>query len=114
MEEEALERLVNYDWPGNIRELINAIEYAFVLCSGDEIKKNNFPPNINGKNRLSSAKRPKNDRRTNSEQKEVFLDALKKTGGNKSEAAKILGISRVTLWKRLKEHDIQVNRAVQG
>ena len=114
MEEEALERLVNYDWPGNIRELINAIEYAFVICTGDEIKKNNFPPNINGKSRYPLGQRPKKGRRTNSEQKEVLLDALKKTGGNKSEAAKILGISRVTLWKRLKEHDIQVNRAVQG
>lgn len=114
MEEEALERLVNYDWPGNIRELINAIEYAFVLCSGDEIQKNNFPPNINGKSRYPSGRRPRKDRRVNSDQKEVLLDALKKTGGNKSKAAKILGISRVTLWKRLKEHDIQVNRAVQG
>ena len=114
MEEEALERLVNYDWPGNIRELINAIEYAFVLCPGDEIKKNNFPPTINGKSGFPSAKRPKKDCRTNSEQKEVLLDALKKSGGNKSEAAKFLGISRVTLWKRLKDHDIQVNRAVQG
>jgi len=114
MEEEALERLVNYDWPGNIRELINAIEYAFVLCPGDEIKKNNFPPTINGKSGFPSAKRPKKDRGTNSEQKEVLLDALKKSGGNKSEAAKLLGISRVTLWKRLKDHDIQVNRAVQG
>ena len=50
----------------------------------------------------------------NSEQKEAILEALKKTNGNKTEAAKILGISRVTLWKRLKEHDIQVNRTVQG
>jgi len=114
MEEEALERLVNYDWPGNIRELINAIEYAFVLCSGDEIKKNNFPPNITGKNGVSLAKRPKKNHRASSDQKDILLDALKKTGGNKTEAAKILGISRVTLWKRLKEHDIQVNRAVQG
>ncbi len=113
-EEEALELLVNYDWPGNIRELINAIEYAFVLCPGDEIKKNNFPPSISGKRRYSSGQRPKKDRRVNSEQKEAILEALKKTNGNKTEAAKILGISRVTLWKRLKEHEIQVNRAVQG
>ncbi len=114
MEEEALERLVNYDWPGNIRELINAIEYAFVLCPGDEIQINNFPPNITGKNGVSLAKHPKKNRRASSDQKDILLDALKKTGGNKSQAAKILGISRVTLWKRLKEHDIQVNRAVQS
>jgi len=114
IDEEALEKLVNYGWPGNIRELINAIEYAFVLCPGDGIQQKHLPPDIVGKNGFPLEKQPKKGHRVSPEQKEVLLDALKKTGGNKSEAAKILGISRVTLWKRLKEHDIQVNKAVQG
>ena len=114
MAEEALERLVDYDWPGNIRELINAIEYAFVLCSGEEIQKSHFPPSINGKSGYPSEQRLKKDQRVDSDPKKVLLKALEKTNGNKSEAAKILGISRVTLWKRLKEHDIQVNRAISG
>ena len=113
MNEAALERLVNYDWPGNIRELINAIEYAFVLCPGHEILPNHLPPNIIGKNRYPQAKPPKGER-GRSAQKEAILDALKKTDGNKTEAAAILGISRVTLWKRLKEFDIQVNRTIAG
>ena len=113
MNEAALERLVNYDWPGNIRELINAIEYAFVLCAGNEIMPNHLPPNITGKNRYPSAKSPKGER-GRSAQKEAILDALKKTDGNKTEAAAILGISRVTLWKRLKEYGIQVNRTIAG
>ena len=114
MAEEALEQLVDYDWPGNIRELINAIEYAFVLCSGEEIQKNHFPPSINGKSRYPSEQRLKRDHRVDSDSKKVLLEALKKTNGNKSEAAKSLGISRVTLWKRLKAHDIQVSRAISG
>jgi two-component system response regulator HydG len=113
MNEVALERLVNYEWPGNIRELINAIEYAFVLCPGDEILVNHLPPNISGRNKYPAAKQPKR-KGSRSAHKEAILDALKKTDGNKTEAAAILGISRVTLWKRLKEFDIQVNKTVAG
>ena len=111
MNEEALESLVNYDWPGNIRELINAIEYAFVLCPGEEILRNHLPPNIIGKNGTPLAKQHKKAK-TVSVEKEAILEALQKTNGNKTEAAGILGISRVTLWKRLKEYDIQVKKTV--
>lgn len=114
MDESALEVLVNYGWPGNIRELINAIEYAFVICPGDEIQQNHLPPGITGKGRYPSPKRPKKGRLESSEAKETILAALKKTDGNKTEAAKALGISRVTLWKRLKDYDIQVNRTIRG
>lgn len=113
MDEKALERLVNYDWPGNIRELINAIEYAFVLCQGDEILENHLPPGITGRSRYPLAK-PQKKSGAGSAGKEAILEALKKTSGNKTEAAAILGISRVTLWKRLKEYDIQVNRIISG
>ncbi len=112
--EEALEILVKYSWPGNIRELINAIEYAFVLCSNGEIEPHHLPPNITGKSRYSLVKRLKKKRPPRAEQKEAILAALKKTGGKKTEAAELLGISRVTLWKRLKELDIQVNKTIQG
>jgi PAS domain S-box-containing protein len=111
--EEALEILLKYSWPGNIRELINAIEYAFVLCSNGEIEPHHLPPNITGKSRYFWGKRLKK-RPPRTEQKEAILAALKKTGGKKTEAAELLGISRVTLWKRLKELDIQVNRTIQG
>jgi PAS domain S-box-containing protein len=114
MDETALEVLVSYGWPGNIRELINAIEYAFVICPGEEIQQNHLPPGITGKGRYPSLKRPKKGRLESSEAKETILAALKKTGGNKTEAAEALGISRVTLWKRLKDYDIQVNRTIRG
>ncbi|MBT3255322.1 MAG: sigma 54-interacting transcriptional regulator [Deltaproteobacteria bacterium] len=114
MDEVALEILVNYHWPGNIRELINVIEYAFVICPGGEIQQNHLSPNISGKIGVPPAKRSRKIGRASSDQRGILLKALKKTGGNKTEAAKILGISRVTLWKRLKEYDIQVNRAIQS
>ena len=53
-------------------------------------------------------------RQSDEEERKRILEALESTGGNQSEAAKILGISRVTLWKRLKAFDIQVDRKVRG
>ena len=110
---EALEIMMKYNWPGNIRELINAIEYAFVLCPGGEIDPGHLPLNITGKSKYPSAKRLKKGKLPGSEQKKAILEALENTGGNKTEAAALLGISRVTLWKRLKDLDIRVNRTIQ-
>jgi two-component system response regulator HydG len=116
MDEEALERLVNYHWPGNIRELINAIEYAFVLCPEGEIQKRHLPPGITitGKGMYPSLKSRKKVGPGSSEEKEAILAALERSGGNKTEAARSLGISRVTLWKRLKDYDISVNRTIKA
>ena len=110
----ALRLLASYDWPGNVRELINVLEYAFVLCSGDEIKSEHLPANLTGSPRSLSGRQSNSRTQSSSDEKPRLLGALKRTGGNKSEAARILGISRVTLWKRLKAHDITVDRKIQG
>ena len=110
----ALRLLASYDWPGNVRELINVLEYAFVLCSGDEIKSEHLPANLTGSPRSLSGRQSNSRTQSSSDEKPRLLEALKRTGGNKSEAARILGISRVTLWKRLKAHDITVDRKIQG
>lgn len=101
----ALDLMISYPWPGNIRELINVIEYAFVISPGGIITPDHLPlhfTNPPSKNRSS----PDSDRR------QLLLDTLKKTGGNKSKAARILGISRVTLWKQLKKYGITVGKAI--
>jgi transcriptional regulator with PAS, ATPase and Fis domain len=114
MDKDALELLSRYDWPGNVRELINVIEYAFVLCGGDMIMPNHLPATISGRSYAFSTKKANGRSQHSAGDKETMLEVLKRTHGNKSEAARILGISRVTLWKRLKAHDIQVDRTIKG
>jgi two-component system response regulator HydG len=102
---EALESLLRYDWPGNVRELINAMEYAFMLCPEGYILPVHLPVHLSqrGAARLQTSRaqdgNPARD-------KESLVRALKGAGGKISEAARILGVSRVTLWKWLKYHKI--------
>ncbi len=114
MNKETLELLTGYDWPGNVRELINVIEYTFVLCTGEEIMPDHLPGTLTGQPQPFSIRQTNARPQSGGNGKEGLLEILKRTGGNKSEAARILGISRVTLWKRLKAHDIQVGKKIQG
>jgi PAS domain S-box-containing protein len=114
MSREALDLLFRYDWPGNVRELINVIEYSFVLCHEGEIMPHHLPAKVTGKQPSVTPRRRAVRKQTDDAERKRILDALAATGGNQSKAAEILGISRVTLWKRLKAFDIQVNRKVQG
>jgi transcriptional regulator with PAS, ATPase and Fis domain len=94
---EAMELLLAYRWPGNIRELVNALEYAFVVCRGDSIEVAHLPEGITG-----AKEKPKSSHaRAGRGEIEVVLNALRRSGGKKAEAAKILGISRQALWKKM-------------
>jgi PAS domain S-box-containing protein len=111
---EALEIFMQYHWPGNIRELINVIEYAFVLCPGGEITKVHLPAQFSGERPQTTFKAPSG--RIPSQGVGVRQDLIKilqATGGNKSEAARRLGVSRVTLWKWIKKYGIQVDKQVR-
>ena len=101
---EAMEILSSYPWPGNVRELRNTIEYAFVLCSGGAIGKQHLPPKILKTTGASS--KPAVCYPDDSSERENFLKVLQQAGGNQSEAARILGVSRVTIWKRMKKYGI--------
>jgi transcriptional regulator with PAS, ATPase and Fis domain len=103
---EALEKLMSHQWPGNVRELINAIEFAFVLCPEGNILPEHLPNLTNPKSLHQSNSHPKTHI-SQEQSKEVLLKALATAGGNKAEAARILGVSRVTLWKRLKKYNLQ-------
>jgi two-component system, NtrC family, response regulator HydG len=103
---EAMEVLLSYDWPGNVRELRNAIEYAFVLCSGGWIEPHHMPPKL-AHNRVQYDETPRL-KPENQAEKERLLKMLQKTNGNQSETARRLGVSRVTVWKRIKKYGIQL------
>jgi len=112
MSKEALALLYGYHWPGNVRELINVIEHAFVLCREGEIAPEHLPENVNKKQKKRSGFRypipPGSD-----EDKKQLMSAISSTMGNKSKAARILGISRVTLYNRLKKYNIYVDKTVR-
>ena len=105
MTPDAMEKLMDYSWPGNVRELRNAIEYAFVLCPETAIGIEHLPPKIiaGGYSFFS-----KNNLKSSREKKELIC-TLQATGGNQSQAAKKLGVSRVTIWKRIKKYNINLH-----
>ena len=106
---EALDILLEHTWPGNVRELINTVEYAFVLCQEGTIRPEHLPRQLD---RHISEPPPANSRAAaqgGADQQEVIVEAIKKAGGKKGEAARLLGVSRVTLWKWLKNLNLEVD-----
>jgi PAS domain S-box-containing protein len=96
---------MNYHWPGNVRELEHAIEHAFILCNESVIRLEHLPPET----RETSEVVFERINRTKSDEYNNILQALEKTGWNKTKAARILGISRRTLYRKIKEHSIPDN-----
>ncbi len=105
--EEAMKRLMDYRWPGNVRELKSAFEYAFVACQNSVILPHHLPPSITGAKPESENSVPVSINR-DEVKKTKLMDALKKAGGNQSEAARILGVSRVTVWTWIKKFNIDL------
>jgi two-component system response regulator HydG len=102
----AMETLMNYAWPGNVRELKSALEYAFVTCNGVMIEPQHLPPDVFQNNlRISQKQDITFDR--DEIQKNRLIDALKQTSGNQTRAARILGVSRITVWNRMKKYGIK-------
>jgi PAS domain S-box-containing protein len=107
---EALEALTEYSWPGNVRELRNAIEYAFVLCQSGGIDVQHLPHKI-----VPGAVAPKVDCELDPvcvKDRDHLIQVLRQAGGNQSRAARMLGVSRVTVWKRMKKLGIDIRQDV--
>jgi len=96
---EALALLMTYDWPGNVRELQNAIQFASVKSKGHVIQPMHLPPAI-GSPSPTITRRRKRRRKLDPN---AVRDALGRTGGNKLQAAKLLGVNRATLYRFLAE-----------
>ncbi|WP_457574512.1 sigma-54 interaction domain-containing protein [Desulfolithobacter sp.] len=101
----AMDLLLSHPWPGNVRELINVLEYAFVLCHDEEIDVAHLPAYLYGKPRSAcgASLHKSSARLIGDDEKKRIQRALSATGGNRTKAAELLGISRVTLWKRMKK-----------
>jgi two-component system, NtrC family, response regulator HydG len=99
MSSEVMNALMNYSWPGNIRELEHTIEHAFVLCKGSTIILDNIPWEI----QKLSMNKPVPENQIN--KKEILL-ALNKADWNKSKAARLLGIGRRSLYRKIDNYKI--------
>ncbi len=119
---EALDALVGYDWPGNVRELENAVERAVIIASGRQIELDDLPEAISGTVREARASTRRDRERAASEGRDVTLEVsvpatieeierraieatLDYTGGDKTRAARALGIGRKTLYRKLRQYD---------
>jgi transcriptional regulator of acetoin/glycerol metabolism len=93
---EALAQMAAYRWPGNVRELQNAIQFAFVRCTGPVIRPYDLPLEIREFQSTALSRGPGRKLDTT-----AVAAMLKKTGGNKARAAKLLGVGRATLYRFL-------------
>ncbi len=111
--EDATMRLTAYDWPGNVRELENAIERAVALGSGPILHAADLPSNLQYAAASSGAdSMPANDELLPLEELErrAILRALRESGGDKLIAARLLGIGKTTLYRKLKQYESQLAR----
>ncbi len=102
----ALEQLLNYDYPGNVRELENILEHACLLCQGDIIRDDHLPWSLREENLpLGGARAGATD--SSETQRQRILAALNQSGWNRGQAAHNLGIDRSTLWRHMKRLSIK-------
>ena len=112
---EAMDIFMRYTWPGNVRELKSALEYAFVVATGDLIRPDQLPRNITASGTSgpyttaldNTAGQTRQER-----QKSELVAALRRTGGNQTQAARLLGINRVTVWNRMRKYGIDLKRVL--
>lgn len=100
---QALRALVAYNWPGNVRELEHAMEHAFVLCRNPTITLSDLPPELSGP--LAPDPRHPHPEVSLDEQRQL-LQALQKTSWNKAKAARMLGINRKTIYRKLEKYGL--------
>jgi len=106
--EAAMAVLVNYDWPGNIRQLRNSIRTMVVMCDKDKLDVADIPPEIAQRPQLAAG-RPATGLvgvPLDELEKQAIIETLKKTKGNREKAAEILGIGERTLYRKIKEYNL--------
>jgi DNA-binding NtrC family response regulator len=118
-DDHALHALQRYNWPGNVRELVNVVERSIVLAKSDVVTLQDLPEHIRREdpeqhyayNRLlgnSGLKSALAD-----PERQIIIDALEQNGWNRQDTARVLGINRTTLYKKMKKYDISYEKQVQ-
>jgi len=102
---EVMQVFLDYDWPGNVKELQNVVEHAVILAKGEVIEAGDLPQNI--KDTFPRAKADTTSLKDT--ERNLILQVLQQTKGNKYQAAKTLGITRSTLYGKLRKHAIMVS-----
>ncbi len=104
---EALKILSSYAYPGNVRELMNIMERAMALCQGELVMARDLPPDLSSVE-LASFSRPSGAPPTLEELERSYIEhVLQQSGGVRNRAAEILGIDRVSLWRKMKKFNLE-------
>jgi DNA-binding NtrC family response regulator len=98
---DALRTLMSYTWPGNVRELQNAVEHALVTAMGSEITSADLPADLRSAIRTETTLTPEDQA-----DRDRIAGILENAGWNRTKAAATLGVSRVTLWKRMRRYGL--------
>lgn len=105
--DKSMNLMMKYEFPGNVRELENLIEHAFVLCHGHKIRLEHLPKEFVEQLREETTSTVKQPERLKAAEATVIIDVLKKHAGNRTKAAKELGIDKSTLWRKIKKYTIE-------
>ncbi len=109
LSDDAIKLMLGYDWPGNVRELENCLERACALNSGSTIRIPDLPSSMCGVNRVATAGEPSNKIVPMAElEKQAILGTIAQLNGDKLLAARMLGIGKTTLYRKLKEYGSQL------
>ena len=107
----AMDALTTFHWPGNVRELEHVVERAYVLSEGDSIGTDDLPERLR---RADRAKSPEELVPLEEIERRYIAKVLKQTGGNRTRAAKILGIDRKTLYRKVRTGQIDSTELAKG
>jgi two-component system, NtrC family, response regulator HydG len=103
----AMDNLMAYRWPGNARELKSAFEFAFVSCPGGMIEADHLPPQISATILSCSEVQIEPNESLDDVKRRRLTEALRLSNGNRSEAARMLGLSRTSVWNQIRRYKIQ-------
>ena len=107
---DAMRLFMDYSWPGNVRELKSALEYAFVVAENGKIGVEQLPPQFTPGFKTAAGVPTAAE---GSAEKNALIEALRRTNGNQTQAARLLGVNRVTVWNRMRKYAIDPKKSHQ-